>query len=362
MNLDARERALISELKESLSSSLEFPVLQAQAQGLMFRLVSADHAAWCVSRPGRYSDYEWVVTDRLAAFLARYPEMAGDDFVRGAVAHLPNVVLRDSEMAPREVQKRSRSYLLCRELGIPLEHVMSVKLDMKQDWHGGLTVYREHPLEFSERDQALLQSVTPLLARTVRNCRLFKGVATRGQLLDALLQQQRMDCLVLTPAGKEVLRTARVTPLLRDWFTPSELGPSGLPREWVEWLLWLVRLEEGGQLGLDIWERHRENRRLRVTFIRMPERDGGRLWTLVLEPLSFAIPVPADWHPLLTEREAEVVSYVLQNHDNESIAAHLGISRDTAKTHVRNIFQKLRVENRPELIYRAALRLMAARE
>jgi DNA-binding CsgD family transcriptional regulator len=362
MNLDSRQRALISELKESLSSSLEFPVVHAETQGLMFKLVSADHAAWCVSRPGRCSDYDWVVTDRLAAFLARYPEMAGDDFVRGAVAHLPNVVLRDSEMAPREVMKRSRPYQLCRELGTPLEHVMSVKLDMKQDWHGGLTVYRERPLAFSEREQALLQSVTPVLARTVRNCRMFRGVVTRGHLPEALIHQQHMDCLVLTPSGKEVLRTARVAPLLREWFTPSELGPSGLPREWVEWLLWLVRLEERGALGLDLWERHREDRKLRVTFIRMPERDGRRLWTLVLEASSYALPMPAAWRLLLTERESEVLGYVLQNHDNESIAAHLDISPHTAKTHVKNIFQKLRVQNRADLIYRAALRCMAARD
>ncbi|QRN95695.1 helix-turn-helix transcriptional regulator [Archangium violaceum] len=362
MNLDSRERALISELKESLASSLELPVVLARAQGWMFELVSADHAAWCVSRPGRFSEYEWVMTDRLAAFLARYPEMAGDDFVRGSVVHQPNVVLRDSQMAPREVLTRSRSYQLCRELDTPLEHVMSVRLDMRQDWHGGLTVYREQRMEFSEREQARLQSVTPVLARTVRNCRMFSGVATHGPLPEALLQQQRMECLVLTPKGKEVLRTARVTSLLRDWFSPSELGSSGLPREWVEWLLWLVRLADAGESGSDIWERHRGDQTLRVTFVRMPDRDGRRLWTLVLDAIQYAIPVPASWSPPLTPREMEVASYVLQNHDDESIAAQLEISQKTAKTHVKNIFRKLRPVNRAELIYRAALKYMAARD
>ncbi|WP_158501805.1 response regulator transcription factor [Vitiosangium sp. GDMCC 1.1324] len=362
MNLDSRERELISELREALTSALELPVVLSRAQGWMFQLLPADHAAWCMSRPGPSSGYVWVATDRLAAFLDRYPEMAGDDFVAGAVVHLPNVVLRDSEMAPREVLIRSRSYQLCRELCTPLEQVMSVKLDMKQGWHGGLTIYRERLHPFSTREQALLQALTPVLNRTIRNCRMFSGVATCGGLPDVLLQQRGMDCLVLTPSAKEVMRTDRVTALLQDWFSPFELGPSGLPREWVERLVWLVRLEEGGAFGLDVWERHREDRKLRVTFVRMPEQDGRRLWTLVLDEVSYVIPVPGICRVTLTERETEVVSYVLQNHSNESIASQLDISPETAKTHVRNAFEKLRVESRAELIYRATLMHLSARD
>lgn len=363
MNLDSRERALTSELKEALASSLALPVVLSRVKDALFQLLPAEHAAWCVSRRGNSSDYEWVGTDRLAAFLARYREMAGGDFVRGTVAHLPNVVVRDSEMVPRAVLERSRPYQLCRELGTPLEHVMSVRLDMRQGWHGGLTIYREQRQPFSGREQALLQGLTPVLARTVRNCRMLGGVVKGRPFPEALLHQRSLECLVLTPALVEVLRTDRVTALLEAWFSSSELGPSGLPREWVEQLAWLGRLEEDGEPGADSWERSLEDRTLRVTFIRMPEQEGRRPWTLVLEELSFSIPVPAAWlPPRLTQREAEIVSYVLQNCFSESIAAHLGITPHTAKTHLKNIFKKLRVENRAELIYQAALLSQAERQ
>jgi ATP/maltotriose-dependent transcriptional regulator MalT len=98
-----------------------------------------------------------------------------------------------------------------------------------------------------------------------------------------------------------------------------------------------------------------------VTFIRLPEQDGRRLWALVLQEISHIIPLPAAWRLQLTPREAEIVSYVLQNWYNESIAHHLHIALDTVKTHLKNIFQKLRVESRADLIYRAALLHQEAR-
>lgn len=355
MNLDSRERALTFELKDALASSHELPVVLSQMQGSLFQLFPAEHAAWCVSRWGRPSEYEWVGTDRLTAFLARYREMAGDDFVRGTVAHLPNVVFRDSEMVPREVLKRSRPYRLCRELHTPLEHVMSVRLDMRQGWHGGLTLYREELRPFSERERALLQGLTPFLARTVRNCRMLGGLVKDRPFPKALLHQRGVECLVLTPALAEVLRTDRVTAWLEAWFSPSELGSSGLPAEWMERLAWLGRLEEDGGAGADIWERPREDRSLRVTFIRMPGQDGQRLWTLVLEERLYPIPMPEAWRLLLTRREVEIVGYVLRNWFYESIAARLDIEENTMDTHLKNIRRKLGVQTRSQLLYQAAL-------
>ncbi|MCY1074754.1 response regulator transcription factor [Archangium lansingense] len=363
MDLDSRERALTLELKEALASSLELSVVLSRMKGALFQLFPAEHAAWCMSKQGLPAGYEWVATDRLAAFLARYREMAGGDFVRGTVSHLPNVVFRDSEMVPRAVLERSRPYQLCRELRTPLEHVMSVRLDMRQGWHGGLTVYREQRLSFSERERALLQGLTPALARTVRNCRMLGAVVKGHPFPEVLLHQRDLECLVLTPAFAEVLRTARVTAWLEAWFSPSELGPSGLPIEWVERLAWLGSLQEDGEPGLDRWECVRGDRRLRVTFIRMPEQEGRRLWTLVLEEEpSYFIPVPSVWRPLLTWRETEVLGLLLQGYFIESIAVLLGITWHTANTHWKNIRNELKVADRAELLYQAAVLSREERE
>jgi len=361
MSRDSRERTLTSQLAEALTSSLHLSEVFSNAEDVLFQLLPADYMALCVSRPGRQGDYDWWATKMPAPFLARYSELAEDDFVRSAVVRRPNLVLRDTEMVPqRKVLERSRWYRYCRELGMPLEHVMSVLLDVKGGVHGGLTLYRERRRPFSKRDQARLQGLTPLLTHTVRNCRMYGEVAARGQMLDAFFHHRGVRCLVRDSPFIEEMRTPSTTGLLKRWFHPSELGPSGLPTEWVERLAMLAARGGDGRLGWDTWEREGEVRGLadqdlRVTFTRLPERDGQRLWALEFQEIPRAIPVPESWHQRLTEREVEVVSYVLKGWDNQLIAGHLGLALGTVKKHLQNIFDELGMDSRTALICRAAL-------
>jgi len=52
----------------------------------------------------------------------------------------------------------------------------------------------------------------------------------------------------------------------------------------------------------------------------------------------------------LTERECEVLQFILSGKSNREIAGSLFISESTVKTHVRNIFSKYDVGSRAELI------------
>ncbi|WP_375770944.1 LuxR C-terminal-related transcriptional regulator [Archangium gephyra] len=361
MSRDSRERKLTSRLAEALTSSLHLSEVFSNTEDVLFQLLPADYMALCVSRPGRPGDYDWWATKMPAPFLARYAELAEDDFVRSAVVRMPNVVLRDTEMVPRrQVLERSRWYRYCRELGMPLEHVMSVLLDVKGGVHGGLTLYRERRRPFSKRDQARLQGLTPLLTQTVRNCRRYGEVAARGQMLDAFFHHRGARCLVRTSPLIEELRTPSTTALLKRWFHPSELGPSRLPTELVERLALLAARGGDGALGLDTWAREGEVRGLaeqdlRVTFTRLPVQGGQRLWALEFQEIPRAIPVPESWHQRLTEREVEVVSYVLKGWDNQLIAGHLGLALGTVKKHLQHVFDALGLDSRTALICRAAL-------
>jgi two-component system, NarL family, response regulator len=51
-------------------------------------------------------------------------------------------------------------------------------------------------------------------------------------------------------------------------------------------------------------------------------------------------------HPALTTREVEVVEQVAVGHRNKEIAAFLGISEETVRMHLKNIFVKLDVNDR----------------
>lgn len=51
----------------------------------------------------------------------------------------------------------------------------------------------------------------------------------------------------------------------------------------------------------------------------------------------------------LTPREIEITAYLLERYDYDTIAGKLFISPNTLKTHVKNIYKKLRVSSRKEL-------------
>lgn len=53
---------------------------------------------------------------------------------------------------------------------------------------------------------------------------------------------------------------------------------------------------------------------------------------------------------LLTERELEIVNYVCEGKSNKEIAEALFISQNTVRNHVYNIYRKLEVKNKIELI------------
>lgn len=55
-------------------------------------------------------------------------------------------------------------------------------------------------------------------------------------------------------------------------------------------------------------------------------------------------------HPQLTERETEILKYILLGLTAPSIAERLSISENTAKTHIRRIYRKLDVHSRQELL------------
>ena len=59
---------------------------------------------------------------------------------------------------------------------------------------------------------------------------------------------------------------------------------------------------------------------------------------------------PLELRETLTDREHEIVKWARQGMTNQEIAARLGISVKTVKAHLRNIFRKLKVSRRIQLL------------
>lgn len=65
-------------------------------------------------------------------------------------------------------------------------------------------------------------------------------------------------------------------------------------------------------------------------------------------------PTPAVQADLLTGRERDVLTGIVDGLGDKQVAVRLGIAHDTVRTHVKAIYRKLQVGSRSELLLRAA--------
>jgi DNA-binding CsgD family transcriptional regulator len=117
------------------------------------------------------------------------------------------------------------------------------------------------------------------------------------------------------------------------------LAAGAVALQWLEYRIWArthagtlyVALIAVAFLGLGIWV----GRRL---FYREPRAS------------EFTPNERAQSSLGITEREQQVLQLLADGRSNKEIAAHLGLSPNTVKTHVARLFEKLRVARRTEAI------------
>lgn len=350
LNFDSEQR-LTFELMDALISSLDLSKVLARAYEVLSQLLAADYAAICISKPGRLPEYDWMVAAIPPQDFTRYESEPAE--VMRDVVQQPHVVVDNVAPGVSLVQEPLRPSQRHRELGTPLEHVMAVMLDVGHDWHGGFMLYRDPHQPFSERERALMQRITPLLAKSVHNCRQMGESRAHGSTLERLIQLQGVESIVRASAFEERMRTPGATALLKRWFPDEVLDEHGLPAVLMERLRLLTAGRKHPGEESNFFTFHQERMSLRVNFVPLPERGSGRLWGLLLQEVA-AVVVPPAWREVLTRREVEVVEGVLRGWDNKLIAEHLSCSIGTVKKHLQRVFDKLGVDSRGALMNRAA--------
>ena len=85
--------------------------------------------------------------------------------------------------------------------------------------------------------------------------------------------------------------------------------------------------------------------------------EGGAALTPMVakQVLSFFQPVPKEKQQLsaLTKREHEILSCIVSGITNERIAAELFISTQTVRNHIKNIYEKLQVHSKAQVVAKA---------
>jgi two-component system, NarL family, response regulator LiaR len=177
----------------------------------------------------------------------------------------------------------------------------------------------------------------------------FAGEAAEGLQLLHLVEALRPDVLVLDlemPAagGLEILPALQArSPTTKVLLLSTRLGDDSLSEA----------LQRGAHGYLPKAATHRELLRAIRSLASGELWAPRRLLTQVVEQLRQRIttqgPPPALREPL-THREREVVQGVLQGLINREIAARLGISEKTVKTHLSHVFRKMNVRRRVDLL------------
>lgn len=83
--------------------------------------------------------------------------------------------------------------------------------------------------------------------------------------------------------------------------------------------------------------------------------EGGAALTPMVakQVLSFFKPVKKEIVTILTKREQEILSYIVSGITNEQIAVELFISTQTVRNHIKNIYEKLHVHSKAQVVAKA---------
>lgn len=356
MSFSSREHAAITEVRDALGSSLCLREVMQAAQPQILRLLGGDHTALGFAQGGgregiagaapEPQPLEWLASDGLPpAFFGEYARLAAHDFVLKAVMRRPRTALPDSEMVSRRVLEANPLHNWAWELGVPLQQVMAVMLDVGE-LSSGLAVYRQSKRPFRDRERALLQALVPALAHAVRNCLVFEGAERRARVLETVLANRDRAVIVFDAWGAELFRTQHATRLLEKWLGGAREGAAEVPEPLLNDVRrWRARV---GDTTPSSFSRSASQTVLMVT----PEwiADAGRvLLALELEEHPKPPWSAAAW-ARLTPRQLAVVAGVMKGWDNQLIASELGCRLATVKRHLTQIFDTLGIGSRTQLM------------
>ncbi|CAM4074964.1 helix-turn-helix transcriptional regulator [Corallococcus exiguus] len=344
-----KDRAIVA-----LNSSLFLPQALEAARAPFLELVQADAMALCLMHVAPKADFRWYVPGHPLRILDEYASLIDHDFLRAPIFARPNVPVRDTQLLTRGEYERTLIYQRSQELDPRFEHIMAVLLHIRPGLVAALALYRNRRRAFTTENAAVLSSLNPHLVNAVRNCSDVQTLMTGASLLEELYRRNDSAFLVVENSSKEAMRSEHAAALLDRWFTRSDLDSSGLPRALKEQLDALVALGADARLGNTRWVSNHQDGNRTCRFVELPTEEGPRRWALLLNETPHSIPLPAEMECELTTREVTVAKCLLRNRNNEQIADELDLSVLTVKTHVRNIFDKLGIDGRADLIYQAA--------
>ncbi|MBX3349969.1 MAG: helix-turn-helix transcriptional regulator [Nitrospira sp.] len=198
--------------------------------------------------------------------------------------------------------------------------------------------------DFADEDIVLLDLLRPHLVQAYANAYRVSTVQEQMAVVSQTLEGLDRAVMGIVPDGRILWATPRAIRYVSEYLADGRHRPDRLPtalRDWVK------RQESALDSGLDLPEpltplvHSKGHRALSIRYMRK-----GTQRFLFLEQQCSEITPATLVHLGLSQREAEILSWVVQGKTNPEIGAILGISPRTVQKHLERVYSRLGVENR----------------
>lgn len=202
----------------------------------------------------------------------------------------------------------------------------------------------------TRRRLKVLDGIAPPLCAGLNNLAAWHERWKRAQAIETMLNFTD-DLLVCVALNGDVPRLVAATRAAQQALGLDPTSTQHCIR--VQEFLELAAQTHPAALQPPSW-RSADGRSFRLSAMPAPARGEGRLRLIRLESSGLPVPASDDLHAArvagLSAREAAVFARMSRGLGNREIASALGISIDTVRAHLRNIFAKLEVCSRVEAV------------
>ncbi len=212
----------------------------------------------------------------------------------------------------------------------------------------GFSLLRSRP-NFTERDRLVLNLLRPHLAQACANLQHYqKNQQDLSQL------QQLLNCLCLIVLDAE-FQVQSIAPQATSWLTTYFTRSTSLRRLPDHLCAWIKHQVANRTNDSDLPQAfpplriQRADRELTIRLV-IQQKCGRYLLLLEEQLLSLA---PSLTLLGLSQRETELLDWLIQGKDTDAIAQEMGISKATVRKHLENLYRKLGVTSRSEAIAHA---------
>lgn len=225
-------------------------------------------------------------------------------------------------------------------------HIACVRIVYKGQFMGEIYLHRsKHMPDFDEEDMFTLRLLQPhisIVFHIIHTVAAVRALETEGGRLSKkglLLLDEELSLISGNAVGYEMLKAStvfgssvlyHVKELCEDMLSEAR-GSAPLFRS--------ERMKTGcgGVLVDAVFYKRSGAKKCGQFFLFMEYEDGEQ--------------AVADYKFKFTKREMDIIDGIIQGKNNAQLADALGVSENTVKTHIRNIYRKAGANNRTELAY-----------